>query len=95
MERGSVMTTKERIRSLRDRVKNPDAVESCIEELKDVLGAESAQLYRAEASCCVGVRFEDCLRNGVQVLGEALKALEERDVDKGASLLEEYERITQ
>lgn len=95
MEQRSVTTSKERVRSLREKIKNPSDVESGIGELEGVLETESAQLYRAEASCCVGVRFEDCLRSEVQILREALKALEEGDVDRGTALLEEYQRIAQ
>ena len=87
--------SKERVRALRERIKNPDDVEFALEGLKDLLELESNQLSRAEASCCVGMRFEDCLRGGVQLLTDALHALEESNVDKAASLLDEYEKINE
>jgi len=95
MDQGAVIIIKERVRSLREMVKASDDVASCIENLKEVLEIESKQLSRAEASCCVGVRFEDGLRSGVQLLTDALHALKEGDVDKAASLLGKYERIAE
>ena len=50
MERESVMTSNKRVNLLRGRLRNPAMHHSCIAELRDILEAEAAQLFRAEAS---------------------------------------------
>ena len=50
MEWGTPNPSKERIESLQNRVRNLENLESCREEIKDLIEAESAQLDRAEAS---------------------------------------------
>ncbi|MFA4837711.1 MAG: hypothetical protein WC749_16800 [Dehalococcoidia bacterium] len=89
-----LVISKEQVESLRDRLKNSGELGSCIEEVKRMLEIKSTLLWRADAACgCVGNGPANSLYVEVQLIENTLVALEQGDIIKGASLLDEYVRI--
>jgi len=86
-----LVITKDRVEALKERLSNPSEASQCREELKKMLGIKETLLWRADAgSCCVGCGLSTHLFEEVQLLEAALRALEEGNGSKAASLLEEF-----
>jgi len=86
-----LVITKEKVKALKERLRNPSEASQCRGELKKMLEIKETLYWRADAgSCCVGCSLPARLFWEVQLLEAALRALEEGDGNKAASLLEDF-----
>jgi hypothetical protein len=86
-----LIITKDSVKSLKERLRNPNEASQCREELKKMLEIEEALLWRADAGfCCTAGCIATTLARDVQLLEAALQAFEEGNANKAAALLEEF-----
>ena len=86
-----MVITREKVEKLKERIKNPEEVNECRDELKKMLEIKGALLWKAEAcSVCVGWQLPAQLSWEVQTLENTLEALQGGDTAKAVSLLEGY-----
>jgi len=88
-----LIISKQQVENLIDKLGDPARFDESRGELEKMLEIKSSLLWRAGGprSCCgslEGVRI--CLDSEVQVLEEALGALDKHDIPRASSLLKDY-----
>ena len=86
-----LIITKESVKELRERLKDPDKVDQCRDEVRKMLEIKGSRLWRAEAgSCCNLQPLAAQLAWEVQDLEDLLTAIEKDKTVQAASMLEDY-----
>jgi phosphoribosylaminoimidazolecarboxamide formyltransferase/IMP cyclohydrolase len=89
-----LIISKEQVERLIGKLADPAKFNESKAELEKMLEIKSALLWRAadgiQPCCGTFCEIRTCLDSEVQVLQEALDALDKRDIDKTASLLKDY-----
>ncbi len=88
-----LIISKEGVQNLREKLLNSEEIEQCKDELKRMLDIKEASLWRAAdggCCCCAVDNLSARLSWEVQLLEEALKAVEEKDHVKAAAILVDY-----
>ncbi len=94
MQNEILLIGKQQVCSLRDRLRNPDNLSSCIEEVRKMVEIKSILSWQAEErSACCGPGLPMYLWGEVQTLEMILIELESGYIDEAISLLEDYEVI--
>jgi len=86
-----LIITKQGVESLTYRLNDSAKFSQCRDEVKKMVEIKSALLWRAEtAQACCGWQLGACLASEVQILEDALNALEEGNTSQASSLLNDY-----
>jgi hypothetical protein len=89
-----LIISKEQVEKLIEKLADPAKLDESRAELEKMLEIKSALLWRAadgiQPCCGTFCEIRTCLDSEVQVLQEALDALNKRDIDKTSSLLKDY-----
>lgn len=92
MQSEILLIGKEQVCSLRDRLRDPDKLSSCIEEVRRMVEIKSVLSWRAdERMGCCGPGLPMYLFGEVQTLEMILIKLESGNIDEAISLLKDYE----
>jgi len=92
MQSEILLIGKEQVCSLRDRLRDPDKLSSCIEEVRRMVEIKSVLSWRAdERSGCCAPGLPMYLYGEVQTLEMILIKLESGNIDEAISLLKDYE----
>ena len=86
-----LLINDEQLKALRDKLDNPEQRQQCLEEIRRMVEIKQTLLWRADAAqaCCgwaTVVRFT----HEVQLLEAVLDAFQEQQIEKAATLLEDY-----
>ncbi len=85
------LITREKIESLKERLRDPGECRHCLEDLKKILEIKEALLWRADVGmCCAGPALPVRLFGQVELLKATVEALEEGDGAKAVSLFEDF-----
>ena len=83
--------TREKIKTLKERLSDPDEAEQCLEDVKKVLEIKETLLWRAEVgSCCAGPGLAPRLFEEVRLLEATANALKEGNITKASLLFEDF-----
>ena len=89
-----LIISKEQVADLIDKLADPAQFAQSRDELEKMLEIKSALLWRAadgfQPCCGTFCEIRTCLDSEVQVLQEALDALDKHDIPKVSSLLRDY-----
>jgi hypothetical protein len=89
-----LIISKQQVEKLIEKLADPAKFDESKAELEKMLEIKSALLWRAadgiQPCCGTFCEIRTCLDSEVQVLQEALDALNKRDIDKTLSLLKDY-----
>jgi hypothetical protein len=89
-----LIISKQQVENLIDRLSDPARFDESHDELEKMLEIKSALLWRAadgiQPCCGTFCEIRTCLDSEVQVLQEALAALDKHDIPKASSLLKDY-----
>ena len=89
-----LIISKEQVAGLIDKLADPARFDESRAELEKMLEIKSALLWRAadgiQPCCGTFCEIRTCLDSEVQVLQEALAALDEHDIANASSLLKDY-----
>ena len=88
-----LIISKEQVENLIQRLSDPAKFDECRDEVKKMLEIKSALLWRADGmqSCCGSFdKIKVCLSSEVQILEDALDALDKGNIPRASSLLQEY-----
>jgi hypothetical protein len=89
-----LIISKQQVEKLIEKLADPARFDESRAELEKMLEIKSALLWRAadgiQPCCGTFCEIRTCLDSEVQVLQEALDALNKRDIDKVSSLLRDY-----
>jgi len=89
-----LIISKKQVENLIARLADPARFDESRDELEKMLEIKSALLSRAadgiQPCCGTFCEIKTCLDSEVQVLQEALDALNEKDIDKASALLRDY-----
>jgi hypothetical protein len=89
-----LIISKEQVEKLIGKLADPAKLDAAKAELEKMLEIKSALLWRAadgiQPCCGTFCEIRTCLDSEVQVLQEALDALNKKDIDKTSSLLRDY-----
>jgi len=88
-----LLISKGQVEKLIDKLGDPDRFDESKAEMEKMLEIQSSLLWRADGprSCCGSLEgVKVCIESEVQVLEEALGALDKKDIDKASSLLRDY-----
>jgi len=91
-----LIISRQQVESLIDELNDPARFDESRDELEKMLEIKSALLSRAadgiQPCCGTFCEIKTCLDSEVQVLQEALDAMNKEDIDKTSSLLRDYIR---
>jgi len=88
-----LIISKQQVENLIDRLGDPARFDESRGELEKMLEIQSSLLWRAEGprSCCGSLEgVKVCIESEVQVLEEAIDALNKKDIPRASSLLKDY-----
>jgi hypothetical protein len=89
-----LIISKQQVERLIEKLNDPAKFDESRAELEKMLEIKSALLWRAadgiQPCCGTFCEIKTCLDSEVQVLQEALEALDKRDIEKASSLLGDY-----
>jgi len=89
-----LIISREQVEKLIEKLADPAKFSESKAELEKMLEIKSALLWRAadgiQPCCGTFCEIRTCLDSEVQVLQEALDALDKRDIEKVSSLLRDY-----
>jgi hypothetical protein len=89
-----LIISKGQVEKLIEKLADPAKFDESRAELEKMLEIKSALLWRAadgiQPCCGTFCEIRTCLDSEVQVLQEALDALNKKDIDKTTSLLKDY-----
>jgi hypothetical protein len=89
-----LIISRQQVESLIAKLADPARLDESRGELEKMLEIKSALLSRAadgiQPCCGTFCEISTCLGSEVQVLQEALDALNKKDIDKASSLLRDY-----
>jgi hypothetical protein len=89
-----LIISKQQVEELIDRLADPARLDESKAELEKMLEIKSALLSRAadgiQPCCGTFCEIRTCLDSEVNILQEALDALNKKDVDRVSSLLRDY-----
>ncbi len=89
-----LIISKQQVEKLIDKLNEPARFDESRDELEKMLEIKSALLWRAadgiQPCCGTFCEIRTCLDSEVQVLQEALDALDKNDIPKASSLLRDY-----
>jgi hypothetical protein len=89
-----LIISKGQVEKLIEKLADPARFDESHDELEKMLEIKSALLWRAadgiQPCCGTFCEIRTCLDSEVQVLQEALDALNKRDIEKASSLLRDY-----
>ena len=89
-----LIISRQQVEELIDKLADPTRLDESKAELEKMLEIKSALLSRAadgiQPCCGTFCEIRTCLDSEVNVLQEALDALNKKDVDKASSLLRDY-----
>jgi hypothetical protein len=88
-----LIISKEQVAKLIQKLADPAKLDECRDEVKKMLEIKSTLLWRAEGSqpCCGSFEgIKTCLTSEAQILQDVLDALDEGDISRASSLLNEY-----
>ena len=88
-----LIISKQQVENLIHRLDDPTKLRQCQSEVKKMLEIKSASLWRAEElrPCCGSFdQIKVCLASEVQILEDALDALNEGNISQASSLLRDY-----
>jgi hypothetical protein len=89
-----LIISRQQVENLIDKLADPAKYDESRAELEKMLEIKSALLSRAadgiQPCCGTFCEIRTCLDSEVQVLGEALDALNKKDIDKTSALLRDY-----
>jgi len=86
----------EQVCSLRDRLRDPDCLSSCIEEVRKMVEIKSVLSWWAdERSGCCGPGLPMYLYGELQTLERILNYLESGNIDEAVSLFKNYKEMIQ
>lgn len=94
MQSEILLIGKQQVCSLLDRLRDPDQLASCIEEVQKMIEIKSVLSWRAdERSGCCGPELPMYLFGEVQTLERTLQQLELGNISEAISLLKGYEAL--
>jgi len=89
-----LIISRQQVENLIDKLADPARFDESRAELEKMLEIKSALLSRAadgiQPCCGTFCEIRTCLDSEVQVLQEALDALNKKDIDKTSALLRDY-----
>jgi len=89
-----LIISEEQVENLIDKLKDPAKFNESRDEVAKMLEIKSVLLWRAadgiQPCCGTFCEIKTCLDSEVQVLEEALGALDKHDIPKASSLLRDY-----
>jgi len=88
-----LIISKQQVENLIDKLGDPARFDESRGEIEKMLEIQSSLLWRADGprSCCGSLEgVKVCIESEVQVLEEALDALDKKDTGKASSLLRDY-----
>ena len=87
-----LIISRKQVDNLIKKLTDPAKLDKCRDEVKKMLEIKSALLCRAEPQPCCGSyeEIKTCLTSEIQILQEALDALDDGNVTRAVSLLTEY-----
>ena len=89
-----LLISRQQVENLIDRLNDPARFDESHDEMEKMLEIKSALLWRAadgfQPCCGTFGEIRTCLDSEVQVLQEALDALDKHDIPKASSLLRDY-----
>lgn len=89
-----LIISKQQVENLIDKLADPAMLDESRDEMEKMLEIKSALLSRAadgmQPCCGTFCEIRTCLDSEVQVLQEALDALNENGIDKASALLRDY-----
>jgi hypothetical protein len=89
-----LIISRQQVEKLIEKLADPTKLDESRAELEKMLEIKSALLWRAadgiQPCCGTFCEIRTCLDSEVQVLKEALDALDKRDIEKVSSLLRDY-----
>ena len=87
-----LIISRKQVETLIQKLADPAKLDECQDEIKKMLEIKSTLLWKAEPQPCCG-SFEGiktCLASEVQILQDVLNALDEGNISRASSLLNEY-----
>ena len=94
MQSEILIISKEQVCSLRDRLRDPEKLSSCINEVRKMIEIKSVLSWRANArSGCCGLELPMYLFGELQILEKTLRQLELGNISEAISLLKDYEYL--
>jgi hypothetical protein len=89
-----LIISRQQVEKLIEKLADPARFDESRDELEKMLEIKSALLSRAadgiQPCCGTFCEIRTCLDSEVQVLQEALDALNQKDIDRASSLLKDY-----
>ncbi len=85
-----LIITKQNVENLIQRLTAPNELEPCRDEVRRMLEIESELLWWAESGKCCKWEAKTHFEGRIQLLEDALKALNESNRAQASSLLKEY-----